>query len=77
MVFTHIEEREDATKINSLTNSSPGCDGIPTTIVKRPVHLYMKTLTLIINQAFYNGVFRRNLKWLKSYQFINQDQQWS
>ena len=77
LVFNHIEETEVATIINSLKNSSPGCDGIPATIVKRTIHLYIKTLTLIINQAFYNGVFRRSLKWLKSFQFINQDQQWS
>ena len=57
-----------------IKNSCLGCDGIPATIVKRTIHLYIKILTLIINQIFYNGVFRRNLKWPKSYQFINQDQ---
>ena len=62
MVFTHIEEIEVATLINSLNNSSPGYDGIPSTLVKRTMHLYLKTLTLIINQAFYDGVFPRELK---------------
>ena len=65
MVFTYIEEREVATIINSLKNSSPGCDGIPATIVKRTIHLYVKILTLIINQAFYNGVFPKELKMAK------------
>ena len=51
-----------ATLINSLNNSSPGYDGIPSTLVKRTMHLYLKTLTLIINQAFYDGVFPRELK---------------
>ena len=53
------------TIINSLKNSSPGCDGIPATIVKRTIYLYIKTLTLIINQAFYNGVFPKELKMAK------------
>ena len=65
LVFNHIEETEVATIINSLKNSSPGCDGIPATIVKRTIHLYIKTLTLIINQAFYNGVFPNELKMAK------------
>ena len=51
MVFTHIEERKVVTIINSLKNSSPGCDGIPAIIVKITIHLYIKTLTLIINQT--------------------------
>ena len=51
-----------ATLINSLNNSSPGYDGIPLTLVKRTMHLYLKTFTLIINQAFYDGVFPRELK---------------
>ena len=62
MVFIHIEERDVATIINSLKNSSPGCDGIPATIAKRTIHLYVKILTLIINQAVYNGVFPKELK---------------
>ena len=35
------------------------------TIVKRTIHLYIKTPTLIINQAFYNGVFPKELKMAK------------
>ena len=62
MLFTHIEEREVATLITSLNNSSPGYDGIPLTLVKRTMHLYLKTLTLILNHAFYDGVFPRELK---------------
>ena len=62
LVFTHIEEIEVATLINSLNNSSPGYDGIPSTLVKRTMHLYLKTLTLIINQAFYDRVLPRELK---------------
>ena len=65
MVFTHIEEREVATIINSLKNSCPCCDGIPASIVKRTIYLYVKILTLIINQAFYNGVFPKELKMAK------------
>ena len=59
MVFTHIEEIELVTIINSLNNSSPGCDGIPA--VQRVMHFYIKPLTLIINKAFYDGVSTRNL----------------
>ena len=62
MVFTHIEEREVATLINSLNNSSPGFDGIPSILVKRTINLYLKTITLIINQTFYDGVFPKELK---------------
>ena len=55
MVFTHIEEREVATLINSFKYSSPCFDGIPSILVKRSITLYLKTLTL--NQTFYDGVF--------------------
>ena len=51
MVFTHMEEREVVTLINSLNNSSPGFDGIPSIL------LYLKTITLIFNQTFYDDVF--------------------
>ena len=62
MVFTHIEEWEVAELLNSLKNSSPGCDEIPSTLVKRTINLYLKTLTLIINKTFYDGVFPNELK---------------
>ena len=65
MVFNHIEETEVATIINSFKNSSPGCDGIPATIVKRTINLHNKTLTHNINHAFYNGVFPKELKMTK------------
>ena len=61
MVFTHIEETKVVTLINSLNNSSPGCDRIPAVVVKRVMHLYIKPITLIINQAFYDGVFPKEL----------------
>ena len=60
-MVTHIEEREVATIINSLKNSTPGCDGIPATIDKITIYLYVKILIHIINQEFYNGVFPKEL----------------
>ena len=65
MVFTHIEEIEVVTIINSLNNSSPGCDGIPAVLVKRVMHFYIKPLTFLINKALYDGVFLQELKLAK------------
>ena len=59
MVFTLIEEREVVTIINSLNNSSPAV------LVKRVMHFYIKPLTLIINNALYDGIFPKELKLAK------------
>ena len=40
MVFTHIEEIEVVIIINSLNNSSPGCDGILAVLAKSHAFLY-------------------------------------
>ena len=43
--------------INSLENSSPGWDNIPTLIAKHVIHCYIKPLVFLINQTLIEGVF--------------------
>ena len=45
MVFNHIEETEVVTIINSLINSSPGCDGISAVLVKSHAVVYQTSHT--------------------------------
>ena len=52
MVISHIEENKVITIINSLENTSPGCDGIPTTLVKRVINSYIQPCTQLINHSF-------------------------
>ena len=62
MVMPLIEEIEIVTIINSLKNSSPGWDGIPATLTKRLLNLYIKPLTFLINKSFSDGIFPDELK---------------
>ena len=62
MVFTHSEERKVVSIINSLNNSSPGCDGIPAILVIRVVNLNIKPLTLITNRTLCDGIIPKELK---------------
>ena len=56
----------DATlAINSLSNSSPGWDNIPTVIAKQVVDCYIKHLVFFINQSLIEGVFPDELKLAK------------
>ena len=48
----HIEDIEVVNNINSLNNSSPGWDGIPSQLAKRVLNSYIKPLTLLINTSF-------------------------
>ena len=57
MVMLHIEDIEVVNVINSLNNSSPGWDGIPSWLAKRVLNSYIKPLTLLINKSFHHGIF--------------------
>ena len=60
------EDIEVINIINSLNNSSPGWDGIPSLLAKNEViNLYIKLLTFIINQYFHDGIFTDELKLAK------------
>ena len=52
-------------QINSLKNSSPGWDNIPTLIAKYVIHCYIKPLAILINQSLIKGVFPNELKLAK------------
>ena len=56
------EERESWMGGGSLNT---GCDGIPSVLVKRVMHVYIKPLTLIINKALYDGIFPKEPKLAK------------
>ena len=60
-----IEHFEVVNVINSLNNSSPGWDGIPSRLAKRVLHSYIKPLTLLINKSFCDGIFPDELKLAK------------
>ena len=62
MVLLHIEV---VNVINSLNNSSPGWDGIPSRLTKRVLNSYIRPLTLLINQSFLHGIFPDELKLTK------------
>ena len=57
MVMQQIEDFEVVNVINSLNNSSPGWDGIPSRLPKRVLNSYIKPLTLLINKSFRDGIF--------------------
>ena len=65
MVMLQIEDIEVVNVINSLNNSSPGWDGIPSRLVKRVINSYIKPLTLLINKSFHDGIFPDELKLAK------------
>ena len=65
MVMQQIEDFEAVNVINSLNNSSPGWDGIPSRLAKRVLNSYIKPLTLLINKYFRDGIFPDELKLAK------------
>ena len=65
MVMQKIEDFEVVNVINSLNNSSPGWDGIPSRLAKRVLNSYIKPLTLLINKSFRDGIFPDELKLAK------------
>ena len=71
MVIYHIDVNEGITVINSLKNSSPGYDGIPTTLAKGVINSYIILRTLLINHSFSVGSFPDELKLEKSYTYLH------
>ena len=57
-----IRQIEVINIINSINNSSPGWDGIPSLLAKKVINLYIKPLSFIINQSFHDGIFTDELK---------------
>ena len=53
--------------INSLNNSSPGWDKIPTLIAKQVIHGYIQPLVFLINQSLIEGVFPNEQKFILVY----------
>ena len=51
--------------INSLNNSSPGWENIPTLIATHVIHRYIKHLVFFINQSLIEGVFPDELQLAK------------
>ena len=62
MVMLQIEDIEVVNVTNSLNNSSPGWDGIPSRLAKRVLNSYIKPLTLFLNKSFHDGIFPDELK---------------
>ena len=65
MVIPNYYENDLTLAINSLKNSSPGWDNIPTLIAKHVIHCYIKPLVFLINQSLIEGVFPDELKFAK------------
>ena len=65
MAMPNYYENDVTLAINSLTNSSPGWDNIPTLIAKHVIHCYIKPLVFLINQSLIEGVFPDELKLAK------------
>ena len=65
MVIPNYYENDVTLAINSLKNSSPGRDNIPTLIAKHVIHCYIKPLVFLINQSLIEGVFPDELKLAK------------
>ena len=65
MVIPNYYENNVTLAINSLKNSSPGWDNIPTLIEKHVIHCYIKPLVFLINQSLIEGVFPDELKLAK------------
>ena len=64
-VMQQIEDFEVVNVINSLNNSSPGWDGIPSRLTTIVLNSYIKPLTLLINKSFRDGIFPDELKLAK------------
>ena len=62
MTIPNYYENDVTLAINSLKNSSPGWDNIPTLIAKHVIHGYIKPLVFLINQSLIEGVFPDELK---------------
>ena len=65
MAIPNYYENYVTLAINSLNNSSPGWDNIPTLIAKQVIHCYIKPLVFLINQSLIEGVFPDELKLAK------------
>ena len=65
MTIPNYYENDVTLAINSLKNSSPGWDNIPTLIAKHVIHCYIKPLVFLINQSLIEGVFLNELKLAK------------
>ena len=65
MAIPNYYEYDVTLAINSLKNSSPGWDNIPTLIGKHVIPCYIKPLVFIINQSLIEGVFPDELKLTK------------
>ena len=62
MAIPNYNENDVTLAINSLKNSSPGWDNIPTLIAKHVIHCYIKPLVFVINQSLIEDVFSDELK---------------
>ena len=65
MAIPNYYENDITLTINSLQNSSPGWNTIPTLIAKHVIHCYIKPLVFLINQSLIEGVFPDELKLAK------------
>ena len=57
MVMLQIEDFKVVNVINSLNNSSPVGDDIPSRLAKRVLNSYIKPLTFLINNSFRDRIF--------------------
>ena len=65
MAIPNYYENDVTLAINSLKNSSPGWNNIPTLIAKHVIHCYIKPLVFLINRSLIEGVSPDELKLAK------------
>ena len=65
MAIPNYYENDVSLAINSLKNSIPGWDNIPTLIANHVIHRYIKPLVFLINQSLIEGVFPDEIKLAK------------
>ena len=68
-----VDSVEVMNAILFLKNTSPGYDGITSRVVKETCHLYIESLTHIINLSFTQGVFAKELKIAKVIPLFKSD----
>ena len=77
IVIPDISQEAVISEINSLKNSAPGYDDIPTSIMKKCINEYIAPLTYLLNISNKQGIFLDELKIAKVFPiFKSNDEQY-
>jgi len=62
IAITSTDQNEVSKIVMSLKNTSPGCDGIHSKILKQTFPLYSRVLTHVLNLSLLQGIFPKSMK---------------